>query len=448
MTQNAKDKKVTVVGMGLSGLSAAKLLAREGAQVLIVDENTFKPTEPLPDGIQLKRGGWTENDLTDAAFIVLSPGVPRSKLPTEALQKAEIPVMSEIELAASRITAPIIAITGTNGKSTTTTLVGQILQDWGLNVFVGGNLGLPLSEAAGSDWDFVVAELSSFQLESIQHFRPRIAALLNITPDHLDRYADFGAYQAAKWRIFENQGAEDHAILNHDDPLTVPPTYIGDAVYFSKSHALDRGVFLQDRAIKSTVWGEAETVCRVEDIKGGAAHHIENALAACAITQLCGCASEGIAQTLRTFKGLPHRMEFVRTHAGVHYVNDSKGTNVGALMQSLASMQKPVILIAGGRDKAADFTTLRQVIQDKVRRLILIGEARHKMAACFSEHPALEKIDSSDGMKAMEMAVSRAAAISKSGETVLLSPGCASFDMFQDYQARGDAFKKIVEALP
>lgn len=445
---NAKGKKVTVLGMGKSGLSAAALLAREGAQVLLLDENGRKPPLALPGGIRLKLDGWTESDLTDAAFIVLSPGVPLSKLPTEALKKAKIPIISEIELAASRITAPIIAITGTNGKSTTTTLVGQILQHWGLHVFVGGNLGLPLSEAVSSHWDFVVAELSSFQLETIRHFRPRIAALLNITPDHLDRYPDFDAYKKTKWRIFENQLTEDHAILNYDDPLTIPPAYDGNALYFSKHHALDRGIYLQEGAIKSTLRGDVETICYVKDLQSGTAHHIENALAACAITQLCGCANAGIAQTLHTFKGLPHRMELIRKHAGVRYVNDSKGTNVGALMQSLEGMPTPVILIAGGRDKAADFTTLRQVVKSKVKHLILIGEARDKMAECFSDHPALENIDSSDGVEAMEIAVSHAAAIARSGETVLLSPGCASFDMFQDYQTRGDVFKKLVEALP
>ncbi len=447
MKYEVTGKKVTVVGMGKSGLSAASLLAKEGANVLIVDENTCKPASKLHSGIQFKLGRWHKSDLLNAEFVVLSPGVPRLKLPMEALEKANIPVISEIELAASRIKAPLIAITGTNGKSTTTTLVGQILNNWDLNVFVGGNLGQPLSEAVGSDWDFVVAELSSFQLESIQDFRPRIAALLNITPDHLNRYDNFQSYQETKWRIFENQHADDHAIFNRDDPLTLPPAYSGDAVYFSKTHHLDRGIYLQDGIIKSTIWGEAEDLCRLEDLKGGAGHHIENALAAAAITQLCGCSKKVIAKTLRTFKGLPHRMEFIRTHAGVHYVNDSKGTNVGALMQSLAGMHKPVILIAGGRDKAADFSTLHEVIQKKVKHLILIGEARHKMAACFSDHPALETIDSSDGMKAMEIALSQAAATARSGETVLLSPGCASFDLFQNYEARGDGFRKLVEAL-
>lgn len=447
MTLNIKGKKVTVVGMGKSGLSAAMLLAKKGAEVLIVDENPLKPSLALPKNIHVQLGSWQEKDLTDADFIVLSPGVPLSKLPTEALKKAKIPIIGEVELAASHITAPIIAITGTNGKSTTTTLVGQILQDWGLNIFVGGNLGRPLSEAVGSDWDFVVVELSSFQLETIQHFRPRIAALLNITPDHLNRYPDFEAYQETKWRILENQHPDDHAIFNRDDPLTLPPHYAGDAIYFSKNQVLHRGLYLQDGIIKSTVWGEAEDLCHLEDLQGGAKHHIENALAACAITQLCGCPSKRIVQTLRTFKGLPHRMEFVRRHAGIHYINDSKDTNVGALMQSLLNLPKPVILIAGGRDKAADFTPLRPVLQNKVKHLILIGEARHKMAESFSDHPALEKIDSSDGMKAMEIALARATVLARSGETVLLSPGCASFDMFQSYEARGDVFKKLVEAL-
>ncbi len=440
--------------MGRSGLSAATLLSREGAEILVVDDVQKKPPASLPAGIRFKTGNWTENDLTRADLVVLSPGFPVSKLPA-ALKKNRVPVISEIELAASLITAPVIGITGTNGKSTTTTLVGQVLHHWGLNVFVGGNLGLPLCEAVASNWDFVVAELSSFQLETITQFRPRIAALLNITPDHLDRYVDLAAYQRAKWRIFENQLPQDHAVLNLDDPLTTPPSIQADTIYFSKSPGVlaargfpGRGVYLEDGVIKTTIWGEPETVCRLDQVHRAVACHVENILAATAITQLCGCSLEGIAQTLRTFTGLPHRMEFVRSLAGVHYLNDSKGTNTGALMRSLEGLNNPVILIAGGRDKAADFSPLRSLIQDKVKHLILIGEAKEKMAACFSGHAAIELLDEDNGMEAMQEAVLRAATVAKEGDTVLLSPGCASFDQFRDYQDRGEVFKKMVNALP
>ncbi len=442
-----KGKNICVIGMGKSGLSAAALLAREGAKVLVIDDQKIKPPSSLPASIRFKPGNWHESDLMKTDFIVLSPGFPAARLPLAQLKAAKIPVISEIELAASLIKAPVIAITGTNGKSTTTTLVGQILQNWGLKTFIGGNLGLPLSEAAVSHWDFVVAELSSFQLETITHFRPRIAALLNITPDHLDRYPDFKTYQETKWRIFENQLPEDHAICNLDDPLTIPPSLRAKLITFSKNRSVERGVFIENGAIQSSIWGEAEEICRLDALQAGTRTHIENVLAATALTLLCGCPIENIATTLQAFKGLAHRMEFVRSLGGVHYLNDSKGTNTGALMRSLEGMASPVILIAGGRDKAADFSPLRSIVRQKVKHLILLGEAKEKMSACFSDHPSMETVDSFDGMKAMEDALRRARAVAQSGETILLSPGCASFDMFRDYEDRGNIFKQVVNQL-
>lgn len=444
---DVKGKKVTVIGMGKSGLSAATLLSQKGAIPLLIDDQQQKPPLALPSRIQVKLGAWDERDLCEADLIVLSPGVPISKLPMALLKSSNVPVISEIELASSFISSPLIGITGTNGKSTTTTLVGQILHNWGLTTFVGGNLGLPLSEAVSSHWDFIVAELSSFQLETITHFRPRIAALLNITPDHLDRYKDLDAYQKTKWRIFENQQKEDHAVCNFDDPLTLPPSTKGEVIFFSKNKRVERGVYLRNDMIQSTIWGEEESVCHVKDLGKGAAYYIENILAATAITQLCGCSLEGIAKTLRSYQGLPHRMEFVRSVSGVQYLNDSKGTNTGALMRSLEGQNKPVILIAGGRDKATDFSPLKTTIRDKVKHLILFGEAREKMARCFSDHPSIEMIQSTNGFEALETAVTRATKTANPGETILLSPACASFDLFLNYQERGETFKKIVNGL-
>ncbi|MDC4224889.1 MAG: UDP-N-acetylmuramoyl-L-alanine--D-glutamate ligase [Candidatus Manganitrophus sp.] len=344
----------------------------------------------------------------------------------------------------SPLSTPIIAITGTNGKSTTTTLVGEILKGWGWKVFVGGNLGTPLSEAVTGTWDFIVAELSSFQLETIQTFRPRIAALLNVTPDHLDRYPDFQSYQAAKWRMFENQSEGDYAVLNQDDPAVMPPVLKGSAVSFSRLAIPRRGIYLHWREgeIVSNLWGEPEPIIRVEALKIKGSHNLENAMAAIAVTLLCGCSAEGVRQALMNFKGLPHRMEFVREVRGVKYINDSKGTNVGAVIKSLEGLTVPVILIAGGKDKESDFTPLRELVLKKVKRLILMGEAQEKIARSFSDHPAMERVGS------MEQAVERAAAAARSGEIVLLSPGCASFDMFRDYRHRGEVFKQAVEGLP
>ncbi len=451
-----KGKRVTVVGMGTSGIAAASLLVREGAEVLVLDDRQKEipsALSPLSRGgqgmgtLRFHLGGRREEDLLSSELIVLSPGVPLKTLPLERLQARHIPIIGEIELAStflSALSAPIIAITGTNGKSTTTSLVGEILKGCGWKVFVGGNLGTPLSEAIPGTWDFIVAELSSFQLETIQSFRPRIAALLNVTPDHLDRYPDFQSYQEAKWRLFENQSEGDYAVLNQDDPATMPPTLKGSAVSFSRLVIPKRGVYLHWREgeIVSNLWGEPEPVIRVEALKIKGSHNVENVMAAIAITLLCGCSAEGIRQALMNFKGLPHRMEFVKEVRGVKYVNDSKGTNVGAVIKSLEGLTVPVILIAGGKDKESDFTPMQDLILKNVKRLILLGEAQEKIARCFSDHPAVERVAS------MEQAVERAAASAAAGDVVLLSPGCASFDMFRDYRHRGEVFKQAVEGLP
>lgn len=456
LKESFKGKRVTVVGMGASGTAAAALLVREGAEVLVTDDREKEIPSALSlmteggqgkGSLRFHLGGRRDEDLFSSELIVLSPGVPLKTLPAEKLQARRIPVIGEVELAAtflSTLTAPIIAISGTNGKSTTTSLVGEILKGWGWKVFVGGNLGTPLSEAVSGTWDFIVAELSSFQLETIQTFRPRIAALLNITPDHLDRYPDFKSYQEAKWRLFENQGEGDYAVLNQDDPATMPPTLKGAAVSFSRLTIPKRGVYLHWREgeIVSNLWGETEPIIRVEALKIKGSHNLENAMAAIAVTLLCGCSAEGIRQTLINFKGLPHRMEFVREVGGVKYINDSKGTNVGAVIKSLEGLTVPVVLIAGGKDKEGDFAPLRELVLKKVKRLVLLGEAQEKIARTFEDHPAVERVGS------MEQAVERAAAAAEAGEIVLLSPGCASFDMFRDYKHRGEVFKQAVEGLP
>ena len=439
-----RRKRVTVVGMGKSGAAAVSLLAREGAETLVVDEiqKEIPPALGTMASVRFHLGPFREEDFLRSDLIVVSPGVPLQHLPMGKLKATGIPVIGELELAASFLSAPVIAVTGTNGKSTTTTLVGEILKGWGWQVFVGGNLGTPLSEAVSSPWDFIVVEASSFQLETIEAFRPRIAALLNVTPDHLDRYPDLPAYQKAKWRIFENQSDEDHAVINHDDPLTRPPFLKKPPVFFSRSIVPSRGIYLRDGEIFSNVWGEPEPIIRLDALKLKGAHNIENVMAAAAMTLLCGCSVEGIRRVLIDFKGLPHRMEFVREVRGVKYINDSKGTNVGAVLKSLEGPASPVIWIAGGKDKESDFTPLRDIASKKVKRLILIGEAREKMARCFAGVVALERADS------MEEAVEKGASLAAPGDMVLLSPACASFDMFRDYQDRGDVFKRAVRGLP
>jgi len=433
--------------MGKSGLAAASLLAGKGAEVLVIDDCRqeippfFDRASSALSSVRFHLGDWRVEDLFWAELIVLSPGFPLSKLPMARLQALRIPVIGELELAAGYITAPMIAITGTNGKSTTTALINEILKVWGWRVFIGGNFGIPLSEAVGPEWDFAVVEVSSFQLETVRSFHPRIAALLNITPDHLDRYPDMRAYQETKWRIFENQSSGDYAVLNLDDPLLSPPSLRGSTIHFSRKHLPRRGVYLQGEEILSNLWGEPETIIRVADLQVRGPQFIDNVMAAAVMTLLCGCSVEGVRQALSGFKGLPHRMELAGEISGVTYIDDSKGTNVGAMARSIESQIAPVILIAGGRDKESDFTPLQGLVQKKVKRLILLGETREKLARCFAHHPAVECVDS------MEEAVERAASCAEPGDVVLLSPGCTSFDMFGDYAHRGDVFKKAVAEL-
>lgn len=451
MGMSFQGKKVVVVGMGASGAAAAALLLREGAEVLAIDDRQKEVPSSLAalaesSGglLRFRLGERRADDLFSADVIVVSPGVPRESLPLRELEAREIPLIGEVELASIYLTAPIIAITGTNGKSTVTTLVGEILKEGGWKVFVGGNLGTPLSEAVGGAWDFIVAEISSFQLETVRSFRPRIAALLNLTPDHLDRYPDFQSYREAKWRIFENQSEGDYAVLNQDDPAVFPSLLKSDLVSFSRRSVPRRGVYLylREGEIVSNLWGEPQPIIRLDALKIKGSHNVENAMAAAAITLLCGSSVESIRQALTRFKGLPHRMEVVRERRGVKYINDSKGTNVGAVIKSLEGLTAPVILIAGGKDKGSDFMPLRDAVMKKVKRLILLGEAQEKIARCFPDHPAVEPV------KSMEEAVERAAAAAAPGDVVLLSPACASFDLFRDYRHRGEVFQRAVEGLP
>jgi len=440
-TTDLKHEKVTVIGIGKSGTAAAAWLARQGADVLVVDDRPQEIPDALREGgIRFHLGEWTEGDLFSSDRVVVSPGFPVRRLPMARLRAAGIPVVGEIEMAAAQISAPILAVTGTNGKSTTTTLIGDILNAWGMSVFVGGNLGRPLSEAIGGTWDFVVVEVSSFQLETIDRFHPRVAVLLNVTPDHLDRYPDFKAYRLAKWRIFKNQTPKDYAVLNNDEQI--PPTISATTAFFSRTVAPARGVFLRDGRIMARLRdGEAEPILKTDEMKIHGVHNEENALAAVAATTVCGAPLSAIRQALATFPGLPHRMEFVREVHQVRYIDDSKGTNVGAVAKSLAGIAAPVILIAGGQGKGCDFAPLREIVLRKTRRLILLGEAQAEMARCFADHPAVDRVSS------MEAAVATAHAHAVAGDVVLLSPACASFDLFRDYRHRGDLFKQAVAGL-
>ncbi|MDH4100112.1 MAG: UDP-N-acetylmuramoyl-L-alanine--D-glutamate ligase [Nitrospirota bacterium] len=444
-----KDKKIVVVGMARSGIGAARTLQRFGARVTATDS---RQQDALPDlseltaaGVELALGGHPDALLDGTSLIVISPGVPY-KLPF--LEKARgrgISVISELELACRLSDSPFVAITGTNGKSTTTTLVAEMLKAAGLNIFLGGNIGNALTDNPDDlrGRDFVVAEVSSFQLETIESFRPKVSAILNITPDHLDRYADMAEYAWAKARIFENQRKDDFLVLNADDQPTwrLRERAACKVVPFSRKRYVQRGVFVDSGRLVSNLSGSREVICLVSDIRIIGAHNLENALAAAAISIAAGAKIDAVARVLREFAGLPHRLELVGTIGGVDFINDSKGTNIGAVEKSLEGFTSPVVLIAGGLGKGTDFTPLRPLIQEKVKALVLIGKSAKEMAVAFD---GLTPIHYADGM---DEAVKTAAGLAEPGETVLLSPACASFDMFKNFEDRGEKFAEAVGKL-
>jgi UDP-N-acetylmuramoylalanine--D-glutamate ligase len=452
-----KGKKVTVVGLARSGVAAAKLLQAVGARVTVTDSKEEAAlAEPLSgldrQAVSVRVGRGYEAALEGADLAVISPGVPTHLDALDAARRSGLRVIGELELASWFVRAPILAITGTNGKSTTVTLVGLALNESAKRAFVGGNLGTPLSEAAlatcqaggVSPYEVLVAEVSSFQLETIERFHPWVAAVLNVTPDHLDRYPSLDAYVEAKARIFENQTASDYALMNADDErvAALAPRVRGTALRFSRAKPVEQGAWLDGDRIRVRLGARTEEVCRRDELRLIGAHNVSNVMAAATIALLCGCPLEALRRVFRTFPGLEHALELVRERRGVRYVNDSKGTNVDATSKALESLEQPVWLIAGGRDKGGDFTRLREPVQRRVKRVILIGEAGPRIKE------ALKPFDRISESHTLGEAVALAARGAVSGDVVLLSPACASFDMFADYQDRGRQFKALVNELP
>ncbi len=460
---NVKDLQVTVVGSARSGVAAARLLNLLGARVTVADrkepqELTAVLSQLEQTTIAVNVGAQYEAALDGADLVVISPGVPTQLDALNRVRARGVRVIGELELASQFLTAPIVAVTGTNGKSTTVTLIGKFLQESGKRAFVGGNLGIAASEAAlacvqakaGSvaPYDYVVLEVSSFQLETIEQFRPWIAALLNVTLDHMDRYASVDDYVAAKARIFANQIAGDFSLFNLDDArvATLRGRTKASVLGFSRSGAMVSGLagatFLDGDRIVTTVRGQREEICRRSDMRLIGLHNVENVMAAVTYGLLCGCSIEAIRAVLRLFPGLEHALEVVRERCGVRYVNDSKGTNVDAVLKALEGIEQPIWLIAGGRDKGGDFARLRELIRERVKGLILIGEAAGRIQAAMGD------FDRCRPAATLRDAVELAAREAQPGEVVLLSPACASFDMFADYQDRGRQFKALVQALP
>lgn len=454
----------TVVGLARSGIAAAQLLQEAGAKVTVADQKDRAALGPALErldqsAVTVTVGREYESAYDHADIVVISPGVPYRMESLERARRRGARVLSELELASRFFTAPILAVTGTNGKSTTVTLIGKMLQESGKHVFVGGNLGTALSEAAkqvlqafkaGSDdpFDAVVVEVSSFQLETVERFHPWIAALLNVTTDHQDRYDSIHEYIEAKRRIFENQDSSDYALFNLDDPMVGPMRRSVKArvLGFTRTQALppdiEGGAYLDGDRIMVRTSGRIEEICRRGDMKILGNHNVENAMAAATYAQLCGCPTGVIQDVLRTFPGLEHALEVVRERRGVRFVNDSKGTNVDATLRALEGINHPIWLIAGGRDKGGDFSRLAPAIRQRVRRLILIGEAAPLIAK------AVDCDELIDRAATLREAVDIAAAGAIDGEVVLMSPACASFDMFADYQDRGRQFRELVQSLP
>jgi UDP-N-acetylmuramoylalanine--D-glutamate ligase len=437
-------KRVMVVGLGISGLAAARFIAGRGAQLVLTDIRSDLPSDGLPDG-ELHLGGDDPNWLNAIDLVIASPGVPRDSKLLSAATRTAIPVIGEIELASWFLRAPLIAITGTNGKSTVTTMVGEILRAAGLHTFVGGNLGTPLIEAVGRDYDAAVAEVSSYQLETIVNFRPHIAVYLNLSDDHLDRYRDREAYGAAKARMFINQTEQDWAILNRDDACVWQQSRIARSRIFGFSMRKPDDRAAADIWSNGTdlVFRRAESGGRIgmQKFKLPGSHNRANATAAAAAALAMGIEPDTISRALADFRGLPHRLEFVCEKDGVRFIDDSKGTNVGAVAEALRSLDGPVILLAGGVDKGGDYAPLRPLLEEKVRMLVLYGSAREKIRTALSGCCTIAAAETLAG------AVRIAAYNARRGDVVLLSPACSSFDQFRNYAERGRLYQELVRAL-
>lgn len=456
--------QVTVLGLARSGVAACHLLQEAGARVTVADRKEAGELGAMLEMIdcgqvRVNVGAQYETSLEQADLVVISPGVPYRMEALERVRRRGVKVISELELASQFVSAPILAVTGTNGKSTTVTLIGKILAEQGKRTFVGGNLGTALSEAAWSSlrakkqgkpdpYDYLAVEVSSFQLETIDRFHPWLASILNVTVDHQDRYDSINEYLAAKERIFENQSSTDFALLNLDDArvASLRTRVRAKRLAFSRTQRIgtewDGGTYLDGDEIVTTVTGPRQALCKRSDIRMLGHHNVENVMAAATYAALWGCPAEVIRRVVSSFPGLEHALEFVRERRGVRFVNDSKGTNVDAVLKALEGIDQPIWLIAGGRDKGGDFSRLTDAVRRRVKHVILIGEAAPLLKKAWAGATTMSETASLG--EAVELAAKGAVA----GDVVLMSPACASFDMFRDYQDRGRQFKAAVNALP
>jgi len=446
-------KRIVVIGAGVSGIAAAEVLAGQGAMVTL---NDAKPQSALDAkglnkltslGVNLILGQQDESVLNGQNLVVISPGVSIYSPIIQTAEMKGLPVISEIEVAYQLCRAPILAVTGTNGKTTTTALIGEIMRLAGRRTVVGGNIGAALSKeilVAGS-CDVVVAEISSFQLERVREFRPRVAAILNLTPDHLDRHRSMAEYKRVKERIFARQTQDDCLVLNYDDleVREMASRARSRVCYFSRRNALPEGVFVSGERIVISWNGMRYDVLNMGEMRIKGAHNVENALAATAVAFFAGAQPLDIAAALRSFAGVEHRIELVATINGVEYYNDSKATNPESSIKALEAFPGNLILIAGGRDKHTDLSEMMRLVRQKVDHLILLGEAGER----FEKAAIAAGVDNIHIVKDMAAAVALSHKIARPPQTVLLSPACASYDMFKNYEERGRVFKDLVRSL-
>jgi len=445
------EKNVLVVGLGQSGLAAAQWLVRQGSQVAVsekrkkADFNKDVVADLLRSGVKLEFGGHRIKSFLVSDLIVVSPGISLDIKPLAQARDQGVPIIGEIELASRYLKTPCIAVTGTNGKSTVVNLIGEMLRRGGKRVFVGGNIGRPLTQyiAGEQDVDYVVLEISSFQLDTTRTFSPLMALILNISPDHLDRYADYTSYVRSKERVFANQGPEQILILNDDDPwLKKEQPQNGPTVYrYGLERKSERIAALENGGIAAKLPGEEIIKFHLEQFSLPGNHNRTNLMAAIIPCLILKIPPATIQEVIDHFQGLPHRIERVDTVQGISFYDDSKATNIDAAIKSITSFSKPVVLIAGGRDKGSDYQQFVEAVSEKVKRAVLLGEASNLLSEAFGNQISWNMANS------MIDAVSLAFNQAQKGDVVLLAPACASFDMFKDFKHRGEVFKEAVRSL-
>ena len=447
-----KNKDVLVIGMGISGVGAAALLCDAGAWVMLFDSNeklTMEEAEKkLTEGVKadIYIGTLPDEAAKKAELVVVSPGVPTDTPLIDSFRERNVPIWSEIELAYHSAKGKLIAITGTNGKTTTTALTGQIMKDYMDSVFVVGNIGTPYTLEAGktTEESVTVAEISSFQLETIHDFKPDASAILNITPDHLNRHHTMEAYVAVKESIARNQDKSSRCVLNYEDPYTreFGKRVIAEPFYFSSVRKLEKGIYLEGDTIVLAD-GKIQPLLNIHEMKLLGTHNVENVMAAIALTYSMGVPLASIIATVKEFRAVEHRIEYVATKKGVEYYNDSKGTNPDAAIKGIQAMNRPTILIGGGYDKGNTYDEWIEAFDGKVKYLVLLGQTREAIAECARAH-GFTNIIFADSL---EEVVSICARKAQPGDAVLLSPACASWGMFPNYEVRGKQFKELVHKL-